>query len=41
MFVERETETQRAESSADFSEFWTAASVLLPVPKSKTLASLA
>lgn len=41
VFVERETETQRAESSADFSEFWTAASVLLPVPKSKTLASLA
>lgn len=37
MFVERETETQRAESSADFSEFWTAASVLLPVPESKTL----
>lgn len=41
LFVERETETKRAESSADFSEFWTAASVLLPVPKSKTLASLA
>lgn len=30
-----------SESSADFSEFWTTASVLLPVPKSKALASLA
>lgn len=41
VFVERETETQRAESSAGFSEFWTATSVLLSAPKSKALASLA